>query len=256
MFRPLPATVWMIAIAAVLQVNQINAYCSKCTKIEDDRAKEQAEHPQPMKYYDNQVNSQRKEDHKIALADVSQGSTLQTETEASITGQPIPKDIQNASEKFFEEDKLIKAKNHNSSDAPAQSKETKRSDPSLNQDSFSIIYSILNTKHLLETLDGSFTLFIPTNEALQKMPLGTMQELNRPENTEKLALLVSNHVVAAKILKKDFEIDHEKEIKAISGRNLTLKSENGNLSVDGAHIFQIEPAGYDGVIYIIDQVLQ
>lgn len=256
MFRSLPATICLFALTATLQCTQVNAYCSKCAKIEEERAKEQAEHPQPVKYYDDQVGLHRKEDRTIALAEISKESSLQNETEASKASQSLPDNLQKASEKFFKEEKMIKQMNTNFTESKVNSGETNKRTPSLNQQSYSIISTILKTKHLLETLDGSFTLFIPTNEALQKMPQETLQNLSKPENTEKLALLISNHVVATKILKKDFETHHDKEIKALSGRNLTLKSEDGNLSIEGAHIIRIEPAGYDGVIYIIDQVLQ
>ena len=130
------------------------------------------------------------------------------------------------------------------------------SSPAISQNhSYSTLYTILKTRLFLETLDGSFTLFIPTNEALSKLPPGTLIELTRPENQEKLAALVSNHVVARKMLRKDFEAYEDQEIKAISGRNLTVHSHDGKLIINGAHILRIEPAGYDGIIYIIDKVL-
>ena len=85
--------------------------------------------------------------------------------------------------------------------------------------------------------------------------MGTIALLSKPENQEKLSAIVSNHVVATKILKKDFETQINREIKSLSGKNLTIRSENGKLTVDGAQVIRIEPAGYDGVIYVIDQVL-
>ncbi len=120
---------------------------------------------------------------------------------------------------------------------------------------YSTLLTALKTRLFLETLDGSFTLFIPTNAALRKLPPGTLIELAGPENQEKLAALISNHVVAKKILRKDFEALEDQEIKAISGRNLMIHAHNGQLTVNGAQILRIEPAGYDGVIYIIDKVL-
>lgn len=121
--------------------------------------------------------------------------------------------------------------------------------------SYSTLYTIFKTKLFLETLDGAFTLLLPTNVALRQIPTATLIELTKPEGQEKLAALISNHLISKKILKKDFETYKKQEIKAISGRNLTINSENGKLTIDGAEIVRIEPAGYDGVIYIINKVL-
>ena len=61
-------------------------------------------------------------------------------------------------------------------------------------------------------------------------------------------------MIARKILKKDFETYNDYEIKAISGKNMTLRFKDGKLSINDAQILRAEPAGYDGVIYIIDKV--
>jgi hypothetical protein len=34
---------------------RLPAFCAKCMKIEEDRAREQAEHPQPAGYYDDYI---------------------------------------------------------------------------------------------------------------------------------------------------------------------------------------------------------
>lgn len=266
----------------------LNAYCSKCTKIEEKRAQEQAEHPQPWLYYDDQIGLHKNEDdsanngnqsppenqsdsskgmlinHSLALLAASDtiqnGTYLKDQTDATPIRHyeiyPSPPDLP-FKEEFFEENNAFRDGNPSEKTQNFRENSFKNGQKTTipSSSSYSTINTILKTRDFLETLDGSFTLFIPSNEALAKLPPGTLFELARAENQEKLAALVSNHVVARKILKNDFETYRNREIKAISGRNLTIGIRNGSLIVDDAQILRIEPAGYDGVIYIIDQVL-
>jgi uncharacterized surface protein with fasciclin (FAS1) repeats len=234
MTRVLSKTIGMLVAISILCTHQLSAYCSRCVKIEEERAKEQSEHPQTLGYYDDQISLHSEEQHFSDLP------FKEEFFEESDVPQPTPSDPA--------KQKSQQLKNGYSED--------KNNTPIVNpHPSYSSLLTILKTKHFLETLDGSFTLLVPSNEALRSLPAGTLVELTRPENQEKLAALVSNHVIARKILRKDFETYRNREIKAISGRNLTIQSENGNLTIDEAKILRIEPAGYDGVIYIIDRVL-
>ena len=317
MIRVLPKTLWLVVAFSTLLTNQISAYCSRCVKIESERAKEEAEHPQTFHYYDDQMGLHPKSESKAA-SDPSEvqeedlsGSAYRSSKEGGKNSQNpsgtsdrtidssknIPKNM-NAlflaasyltqdqtslrdtvvhsvnspkptsppdlpfKEEFFEEGDGMRTENssiplhENSNDLKKAylKNESPLSTPSF-KPTYSMLLTILKTKFLLETLDGSFTLLVPTNEALNKLPPGTLIELAKPEHQDELAALVSNHVIAKKILKHDFETHRNREIKAISGRNLTIHSENGKLTVDGAQILRIEPGGYDGVIYIIDKVL-
>jgi uncharacterized surface protein with fasciclin (FAS1) repeats len=42
---------------------------------------------------------------------------------------------------------------------------------------------------------GPFTVFAPTNEAFDKLPKGTVEDLLKPENKEKLADILQYHVL-------------------------------------------------------------
>src|SRR5262245_22558436 len=54
MIRILPKTLWILAAISTVFTSEISAYCARCVKIEEERAKEQAEHPQTVGYYDDQ----------------------------------------------------------------------------------------------------------------------------------------------------------------------------------------------------------
>jgi uncharacterized surface protein with fasciclin (FAS1) repeats len=282
MFRILPKTLWILAAISTVLNCEISAYCARCVKIEEERAKEQAEHPQTVGYYDDQKSkndrsSQREspsEDEKkqsnhsvdfLSALNLAQNQGSSKDGKGVNGGDEQLKDssVLPPKEEFFEEEEVItptpseiraiedleysKRKTHfgGESGRPISGADA----------SYSAVLTIFKTKSFLETLDGAFTLFVPTNEAFSKLPPDTLIELAKPENREKLATLVSNHAVAKKLLRKDFEKYENQEIKAISGRNLTVRSENGKLTVEGAQVLRIEPGGYDGIIYVIDKVL-
>src|SRR4026209_768707 len=52
---------------------------------------------------------------------------------------------------------------------------------------------------LVDTLQGPgpFTVFAPTNKALEKLPKGTVENLLKPENKDQLTKILTCHVVAA-----------------------------------------------------------
>jgi uncharacterized surface protein with fasciclin (FAS1) repeats len=119
--------------------------------------------------------------------------------------------------------------------------------------SFSTVFVILQTKDFLNTLNGPFTLFIPSNNALRQLPHGTLHELLRPENQDKLSNLVGNHLVANKIVSSD--INQSMRVKTVSGKDLDIRVNNGVVTVNGAQVLRSENVGDNGVIYIIDTVL-
>lgn len=51
---------------------------------------------------------------------------------------------------------------------------------------------------LVDTLKGPgpFTVFAPTNEAFAKLPAGTVEDLLKPENKDKLVKILTFHVVS------------------------------------------------------------
>src|SRR5690606_3970552 len=68
-------------------------------------------------------------------------------------------------------------------------------------DDFSTLVAAVKAAGLAETLsgEGPFTVFAPTNEAFAKRPEGTVESLRKPENKEKLAAVLTYHVVGAKV---------------------------------------------------------
>src|SRR5262245_31305592 len=60
------------------------------------------------------------------------------------------------------------------------------------------VVAAIKAADLVDTLKGSgpFTVFAPTNEAFAKLPAGTVDDLLKPENKEKLKSILTFHVHA------------------------------------------------------------
>ena len=60
------------------------------------------------------------------------------------------------------------------------------------------VVAAIKAAGLVDTLKGKgpFTVFAPTNAAFNKLPAGTVEELLKPENKEKLTKILTYHVHA------------------------------------------------------------
>ena len=108
---------------------------------------------------------------------------------------------------------------------------------------------------LVDTLKGPgpFTVFAPTDEAFAKLPPGTLESLLKPENKAKLQSILTYHVVAGNVLAKDVvKLD---SAKTVEGQSVAIKTLNGGLMVDSAHVTKTDIVTSNGVIHVIDSVL-
>ncbi len=119
---------------------------------------------------------------------------------------------------------------------------------------FTTLVAAVVAAGLAETLsgDGPFTVFAPTNEAFAKLPAGTVEELIKPENKEKLAAILTYHVVAGKALSSD--LSDGQSIKTVNGQEVKV-SVGDNVKVDGAIVTTPDLEASNGVIHVIDSVI-
>jgi uncharacterized surface protein with fasciclin (FAS1) repeats len=78
--------------------------------------------------------------------------------------------------------------------------------------------------------DG-YTLFAPIDEAFAKSPAGTVENLLKPENREKLQAILTYHVIPGKVTSKQVAKLHE--AKTAQGQSVSSKKEDGAVMVDG-----------------------
>lgn len=101
---------------------------------------------------------------------------------------------------------------------------------------------------------GPFTVFAPTNEAFDKLPKGTLDDLMKPENKEKLQDILQYHVYVG-IIKPEMMQDGQ-TLNEVNSGNITIqKSADGKITINNsAHIIASIPAS-NGIIHVIDGVL-
>ena len=120
---------------------------------------------------------------------------------------------------------------------------------------FKTLAAALKAGGLVETLKGTgpFTVFAPTDEAFAKLPAGTLDDLLKPENKEKLVAILTYHVVPAKAMAAD--VAGMPSAKTVNGKDLTLKADGGKVTVNNATVTKADIAASNGVIHVIDTVL-
>jgi transforming growth factor-beta-induced protein len=121
---------------------------------------------------------------------------------------------------------------------------------------FNTLVAAVKAAGLVETLKGAgpFTVFAPTDEAFAKLPAGTLDNLLKPENKAKLQAILKYHVVAGKVMAADVTKLHS--AKTVEGHSATIKTTNGAVMVDGAHVTKTDIGASNGVIHVIDSVIQ
>src|SRR5512137_120620 len=120
--------------------------------------------------------------------------------------------------------------------------------------SFKTLVAALKAAGLVETLQGKgpFTVFAPTDDAFAKLPAGTVEDLLKPENKEKLVAILTYHVVPGKVMSADVKT---MQAKTVNGKELSIKVEDGNVTVDNAKVIKTDVAASNGVIHVIDTVV-
>merc|ERR1711991_371435 len=74
---------------------------------------------------------------------------------------------------------------------------------------FNTLVAAVKAAGLVDTLkgEGPFTVFAPTDAAFAALPEGTVEDLLKPENKEKLVSILTYHVVPGKVMSGDLTDD-------------------------------------------------
>lgn len=120
---------------------------------------------------------------------------------------------------------------------------------------FGTLVAAVKAAGLVETLQGPgpFTVFAPTDEAFAKLPAGTVESLLLPENKQKLAAILTYHVVPGRVVAAD--VVTKKELKTVQGQSFKVEVKDGAVFVDGAKVVKTDITASNGVIHVIDSVI-
>ncbi len=121
--------------------------------------------------------------------------------------------------------------------------------------SFNTLAAALKAGGLVDALkgEGPFTVFAPTDAAFEKLPPGTVEELLKPENKQKLVKILTYHVVPGKVLAAD--VVKLSKAKTLEGSEVRITVKDGKVKVDNANVVKTDIHASNGVIHVIDKVL-
>ncbi|MDF1659454.1 MAG: CIA30 family protein [Verrucomicrobiales bacterium] len=120
---------------------------------------------------------------------------------------------------------------------------------------FSTLKTALDTAKLTTFFqwDNKLTVFAPTNEAFAKLPEGTVENLLKPENKDRLVAILSHHVHAGS--KGLAEALSDGTVSTIEKSPLSVRFQDGRIRVNDATLLQADIECSDGIIHVIDTVL-
>ena len=121
--------------------------------------------------------------------------------------------------------------------------------------SFETLVAAVKAAGLVEVLkgDGPFTVFAPTDDAFGALPDGTVAELLKPENKEKLIAILTYHVVPGKVMAAD--VVKLTEAKTVQGQDVSIATSDQGVMIDGARVLKTDIVASNGVIHVIDSVI-
>lgn len=128
-------------------------------------------------------------------------------------------------------------------------------DTAVGAEGFETLVAAVKAAGLVDTLkgEGPFTVFAPTDEAFAKLPEGTVAELIKPENKDKLIAILTYHVVPGKVMANDVvKLD---SAKTVNGEEVTIEVKDGKVMIDSATVIKADIECANGVIHVIDTVI-
>jgi uncharacterized surface protein with fasciclin (FAS1) repeats len=121
--------------------------------------------------------------------------------------------------------------------------------------SFNTLVAAIKAADLVGALqgEGPFTVFAPTDAAFAALPAGTLDDLLKPANKEKLKSILLYHVVPGKVMSSDLKgtID----AKTLEGQTVKIVASAMGVTVNGAKVATADVAASNGVIHVIDAVI-
>jgi uncharacterized surface protein with fasciclin (FAS1) repeats len=115
---------------------------------------------------------------------------------------------------------------------------------------FNTLVAAVKAAGLVDALkgEGPLTVFAPNDDAFDRLPEGTVEDLLKPENREKLGAVLTYHVVPGKILLGT------QAPTTLQGESLEIRAA-GAFEVNGVEVIATDISASNGVIHVVDAVL-
>jgi uncharacterized surface protein with fasciclin (FAS1) repeats len=131
-----------------------------------------------------------------------------------------------------------------------------------NDNTLTTLETAVDTVGLDKVLDnengGNHTLFAPTDTAFAKLPGGTVPNLLKPKNKEKLTELLQKHLVVGKFSSeklKNIAKSHNNYVTTVGGSRLEVNVRGGNVYVCDAKVVVPDVKADNGIVHKISRVL-
>lgn len=120
---------------------------------------------------------------------------------------------------------------------------------------FSTLVAAVQAAGLVETLKGTgpYTVFAPTNAAFAALPSGTVESLLKPENKDKLAAILTYHVIPGEV-SSDQLAGKRLDVATVNGKTVHVDGRRG-VKVNKANVVTADIKASNGIIHVIDRVL-
>ena len=121
---------------------------------------------------------------------------------------------------------------------------------------FKTLVAAVEAAGLVDTLKGAgpFTVFAPTDDAFAKLPAGTLDDLLKPENKQKLTDILLYHVVSGKVMAAD--VVNLTSAPTVLGQDIKITVKDGKVFLnDTIQVIITDIETSNGVIHVIDAVL-
>ncbi len=124
------------------------------------------------------------------------------------------------------------------------------------QGQFTILTKAVQAAGLEQNLTGQgpYTIFAPTDAAFKALPKGTVDNLLKPANKQKLVKLLGYHVVSGRVTSSQLKSGN---VKTVEGQSLKVSVNTGAnaVTVNGAKVVQADIPASNGIVHVVDKVL-
>jgi uncharacterized surface protein with fasciclin (FAS1) repeats len=141
--------------------------------------------------------------------------------------------------------------------APAAAEAKDIVDTAVGAGQFSTLVAAVQAAGLESTLrgPGPFTVFAPTDAAFAALPAGTVDDLLKPENKDKLTAILTYHVLPAEVMSSAIGTQ-SMDAATVQGKPLKVDgSMAGKVMINDATVVSADVDASNGVIHVIDKVL-
>lgn len=120
---------------------------------------------------------------------------------------------------------------------------------------FGTLLAAAKAAGLAEALDtkGPFTVFAPTDAAFAALPKGTVENLLKAENKDRLVAILKHHVVEGRVFAD--QAAKLESAKTIGGSTLPLAITREQAKAGNANIVATDIEAANGVIHVVDAVI-